>query len=715
MLSFRYYLRIGLILGTALLALFLYPLQSFAAASEEYVSTPVDARLVTAQNGVVSGAQTISGGLLLNLNDGWKTYWKSPGEVGIPPEIQWGGSENIADIRLLWPAPHRFRAFGIENFGYAKQVLFPLEIVLQKPGEPAVLSIDVSLLVCSELCVPENFTLTLALGSDISTDADSAELIAKYANLVPVDGSASDITLSSAFLNNERTTLTLDFFSEQPFNNPDVFPDMGLKTSFGTPDIRLGRDGRQVWARLPILSSRGTPEPLNVTLTDGTRAAEFLPTFAASPATAPFEALANTTSLIDLSWIVLIAILGGFILNAMPCVLPVLSIKFSSALKMRDQSLGRVRVGFLASAAGVLTFIWLLAGFAILARLSGVSVGWGLQFQNPQYLIVLLGIILLFAANMFGLFEINLPQSWSTRLQATGKGNGLVGDFSTGIFSAAMATPCSAPFLGTAVAFALAGRPIDIFVIFTALGVGLAIPYLIFAANPRWIRSLPKPGRWMVGLKWFLGALLLLTAAWLIWVLSGVGGFMSSLVATILLAMAILLISLPLQRLKSIKAGGVLLLSLLALASPFALTSEPQPTPEAQSDVIEWIAFSRPQIARLISEGQVVFVDVTADWCLTCKANKALVIDRGHVAEMLGLEGIVPMQADWTRQDENIRRFLEDNGRYGIPFNIVYGPAAPEGIVLSEVLSTDEVVTALEKAGAIVTASEIKPASATGH
>jgi suppressor for copper-sensitivity B len=397
----------------------------------------------------------------------------------------------------------------------------------------------------------------------------------------------------------------------------------------------------------------------------------------------------------ELAWIALIAVLGGLILNVMPCVLPVLSIKFASALKAADQSRARVRGGFLMSAAGVLAFMWLLAAGTLAARGMGLSVGWGLQFQNPYFLTVMLLVLTVFAANLAGLFEIALPQGWMTRM-ASDKGPGYAGDFATGAFAAVLATPCSAPFLGTAIAFAMAGRPIDIVVIFTALGLGLALPYLVVAAAPGLVRYLPKPGGWMVTLKFVLAALLAVTALWLLWVLQGVAGTSALLWVVALLTLLVVLLSPLGQRLGRARAG----LALATVVIAFWLPTSPAPTPTgAAMAETNWVRFARADIPRRVAAGEIVFVDVTADWCLTCKANKALVLDRDPVASLLASEGVTPMRADWTRPSTAISAYLESFGRFGIPFNVIYGPAAPEGIALPEILTSDAVSDALTQAG----------------
>lgn len=666
-----------------------------AAGSESFRNPAVEARLITAENGVNPDATSISAGLHLQLGEDWKTYWRSPGEVGLPPSIDWAGSENIAEAEFLWPPPERFTAFGIENFGYHDEVVFPIRIVLSEPGMPVALRARVNLLTCSTVCVPQEFDLSLDLPRASGIDNEAARLISTYAARVPDDGMDTGIRITSAHLDDAKTALTLIARSDEPFEAPDIFPELGEGTAFGKPDIRLGEGGRLVWARLPILAAASDPPELQVTVTDGTRAATLEPVLSGDAPAPPFSIAAVVPGLGELAWIAAIAFLGGLILNVMPCVLPVLSIKLSSTVKSGGLSPARIRTGFAVSALGVLAFMWVLAGATLAARGFGLTVGWGLQFQNPVFLAVMLVVLVIFSANLFGLFEITLPSSWQTRLTRAGGGTGYGGDFATGAFAAILATPCSAPFLGTAVAFALAGRAIDIAVIFTALGVGLSLPYLAVAAFPQLIQRLPRPGRWMLVLKVVLGIALAATAAWLFWVLSGVAGQRAAIWIGLTTLGAVALLSMP--RIPGIaRIPGATILVVVALALAGLLSEARNAVTSAATD---WAKFDRSEIARLVSTGQVVFVDVTADWCLTCKANKALVLDREPVASRLREPGIVAMQADWTRPDESISRYLESFGRYGIPFNTVYGPAAPEGVVLPELLSTEAVLEALTMAG----------------
>jgi suppressor for copper-sensitivity B len=309
----------------------------------------------------------------------------------------------------------------------------------------------------------------------------------------------------------------------------------------------------------------------------------------------------------------------------------------------------RVRAGFLATALGVVASFLVLAAAAAGLKAAGYAAGWGIQFQQPWFLAIMAAILALFAANLFGLFEIRLP-GFVTDAAAGALGPGrphtLGQHFLTGAFATLLATPCSAPFLGTAVGFALASGPAIIFLVFAALGIGLALPYLAVAGFPAIAAHLPRPGAWMLTLRRVLGIVLLATAAWLV-----------SLLLTI--------------------AGG-------------------QSTPVKSA--IAWRPFDLAAIAQLVDGGNVVFVDVTADWCITCQVNKSLVLERGEVREALSRPGVIAMRADWTRPDPVIADYLASFGRYGIPFDVVYGPSRPHGEPLPEILSTRAVSSALERA-----------------
>jgi suppressor for copper-sensitivity B len=388
-----------------------------------------------------------------------------------------------------------------------------------------------------------------------------------------------------------------------------------------------------------------------------------------------------------------VALLGGLILNLMPCVLPVLAMKLASVVTLDAARARDVRRAFLATAAGIVSAFLLLALALVGLKLGGEAVGWGLQFQQPWFLAGMALVVVAFAANLWGWFEVPLP----ALLSDIGGSRKLAGSFATGVFATLLATPCSAPFVGTAVGFALAQGPLQILAIFAALGVGLAAPYLAVAAFPGAARLLPRPGPWIGILRKLLGLALAGTAAWLVWVLAGQLGVVAA--GTLAAALAVLAGGLFALRKSQAPRGRVALVAsvlLLALFLPPKLGYVPERT--AEISAIAWQRFERGAVDAAVAEGKTVFVDVTADWCVTCQVNKRLVLSRGEIVAKLSSDGVVALRADWTRPDPRIAAYLAEFGRYGIPFNAVYGPGEPGGLALPELLSAEAVLGALGQA-----------------
>jgi len=392
------------------------------------------------------------------------------------------------------------------------------------------------------------------------------------------------------------------------------------------------------------------------------------------------------------------ALLGGLILNLMPCVLPVLSIKLMGVVRETEVGARRIRLGFLLTAAGIITAFLALAAGTIVVKATGAAAGWGFQFQYPGFVISVALLYVLFAGNLWGSFEVGIPSAVARRVPAL-SGHGHFSDFAAGLFAVALATPCSAPFLGTAVSFALTRGGTEILLVFTALGIGLALPYLAVASLPRIAMLLPRPGPWMTVLRFALGIGLAATALWLMSVLSAQSG---ALVASVVSACLVALVMMLWWR-KSLHLDGprvvapVALLAIVALAAPGILPSVAVQQNQYADGKI-WLGFDPARIPGLVSEGRVVLVDVTAKWCITCHVNKDLVLDREPVAALLKREDVVAMVGDWTLPSDEIAAFLARFRRHGIPFTIVFGPGAPNGIALPELLSSQRVVEALKVA-----------------
>ncbi|MDX1395663.1 MAG: thioredoxin family protein [Gemmatimonadota bacterium] len=398
----------------------------------------------------------------------------------------------------------------------------------------------------------------------------------------------------------------------------------------------------------------------------------------------------------------LLAFLGGLILNAMPCVLPVLSLKVMGLVKSAEGGRGSVVAGSLATALGILVSFMLLAAAAVVARSAGAAVGWGIQFQNPAFVAALTVIVLLFTLNLWGLFEIPLP-AFLARVGASGPSDGLAGHLTTGFFATLMATPCSAPFLGTALGFALTQNTATTLAMFGAIGTGMASPYLLLAAAPGLARVLPRPGPWMTKFRVAMGFLLAGTALWLLYVLSGLVS-LDPFVGFIALLLAISAVTWAASRTEAFSsrrrllgaATAVLCVASVVVAARASGGETARTLGVAPEDrLIAWQTFDRDLAESAAAAGRYVFVDVTADWCLTCKVNEGLFLETEEVAAAFERHDVLALRADWTRRDEAIGEYLASFDRYGIPFYVMYRPGH-EPYVFSELLSRSAVIDLLD-------------------
>lgn len=627
-----------------------------AAADERHA----EVQLLSAVTAVGAG-ETLPLGLRVKLDKGWHTYWRTPGEAGLAPALDWSGSTNLKSAALLYPAPRRFTTLGLDNFGYEKEVVFPIDAVPSRAGETVDFNLKLDLLVCSDICLPETHQLSLALPAGPARSTAFAPLRARALKAVPRqdDGAVARAWLDYDSANVAYLAAELPM-GRAPGKDADLFVEHGSGLSFGAPRVSYDRAAKKALMLAPLRGEESydkalaqmTGSPLTLTFVDGARAVESRLGLSPRPkAEKPLPAQGTPPVLVEKTFdglrVALFAFLGGLILNLMPCVLPVLSLKILSVLSHggKEKSVAaRVAVfrAFSASALGILCSFWLMAGALIALKLMGETVGWGIQFQNPVFISFLIFVVLFFAANMWGVFEIPLPRFIARRAARHDHEPTLTGHFLTGAFATLLATPCTAPFLGTAVGFALARGPSDILAVFTMVGLGLAAPYIFLAVSPGLFRLMPKPGVWMVKLKKVLALALVLTAVWL-------GSVLSAILTT-----------------SALDEG--------------------------------WEKFDAALIAPAVERGQIVVVDVTADWCLTCKANKRLVLDSAEVVEALSGPEILRLQADWTQRDEAIAAYLRRFGRYGIPFNVIYGPGAPQGVLLPELLSAKVIMDGLAQA-----------------
>jgi suppressor for copper-sensitivity B len=623
----------------------------------------VQARLYSPVTGTGTD-KTVPIALELKLQPKWDTYWRTPGDAGLAPVFKWDGSENFSAAAVRWPAPHRLVVQDLDTLTYTDAVTFPIDVTPATLGAPLKLKLHIDLLVCNQICVPEKHDLSLELPAGPAAPSPEAKTYDAVLAKVPVS-TREGFKFERAWLDfdpaNKNYVVVEAGSAKPPAGDADLFIENPAPLTYARPTSTYDSKTHKLVLRAEIhstetmdsLKTKLQAAPLALTYADSHGAVEGTLPLSEKPAgSGPLQTphaapLAEKVTSVG-PGILLLALLGGLILNLMPCVLPVLSLKILSVLSHGGRNehgaeSKRVFRNFMASSAGIVASFWLMAAVLIGLKATGESVGWGIQFQHPGFLIFLTLVVLFFAANMWGLFEIPLPRFVAKNIPAKHEHEPtLAGHFLTGVFATLLATPCSAPFLGTAVGFALSRGAYEIFLIFTVLGLGLALPYIVLAFSPALFRFLPKPGKWMVTLKKGLAVALLLTAGWL-----------ANIVVT-------------LHTMPALDEG--------------------------------WEAFDEAAILREVADGKVVVVDVTADWCLTCKANKRFVLDQPDVVEAMSHDNIVRMQADWTLHDESIAAYLRKFGRYGIPFNVVYGPGAPDGIALPELLTKKSVTDALAEA-----------------
>ncbi len=700
---------------TAMLTAVSAATETLAAAGPWAEQEQLRLRLISASDAVGPEAgedgQSLSLGLQFELQPGWKIYWRSPGDAGFPPSVDWSGSENLASASLSWPVPHRFSLFGLETFGYGDNVILPITARLEQPGTATAFRATVDYLICSEICIPYENSLSLDLPAGTASRSSQALLIDTFLAQVPGDGSRVGLSLLEARLvgSLEAPDLQVRARSTTPFTAPDVLVEGPPAFAFGKPRVTLSKDRKEAVLRVASLSGpqAGVLEGkrLVLTLTDGKRGMEqaILARFAEGT-----MAPAGDLGLLDFGKvgaveqpgflaILGLALLGGLILNLMPCVLPVLSIKLLSVVGQGGRQRRDIRISFLATSAGIVFSFLVLAAAAIAVKAAGLAVGWGIQFQQPLFLAAMAVLVTLFACNLFGFFEVRLP-GWLGTFAGTRGQKGVGGAFATGAFATLLATPCSAPFLGTAVGFALARGATEILLIFALLGLGLALPYLLVAALPGLAARMPRPGVWMVYLRRVLGVALAGTAAWLLSVLAvQVGTTLALTTAGLLVCLGLVLWRGPALP-ESGRLATPALAGVLALAALFLPATLGQPQSGDSRLVGAWQPLDDGRIAGLVADGEVVFVDVTADWCITCQVNKKLVLEDDEVVANLTAPAVTLMRGDWTLPDDSIAEYLSTFGRYGIPFNAVYGPDAPEGLALPELLSRDAVLKAMRKA-----------------
>lgn len=652
--------------------------------------------------------KTVNALLSIKLDKDWKTYWRTPGEGGIAPKFKWQeNSANIKAIDWFWPAPQRYTVQGAETLGYKELVQLPLVININDVNQASHLKGKLTIASCTNICVLTDYNINLPFDINSLTNNDDISFAFSQAmSAVPIvineeniktQKNNANITKLASFWDQTAQTVTVQVNNKVNWQAPDIFletiGEQEVDVYFAKPEIST--TANQLTAKFKVSSWSGEVDlsgtDLQITVVDNNIAVELNQRLTNQTAAQSTE---QTTQ--SLASIFVIALIGGLILNIMPCVLPVLGMKLSSVLGVDRTQRSQIRMQFLASTAGILSSFWILAAFLLVLKFSGEALGWGIQFQNPYFIAVMVLITAVFAANMLGIFEIQLPSGMNTWLATTG-GNSYVGHYLQGMFATLLATPCSAPFLGTAVAFALATSAWQLFAIFTALGLGMALPWLLIAAFPSIASLMPKPGTWMGTVKNFFALLILITCLWLISLLSSfIGDLVTGIIAVaVMLAFALLTVKKYGKQTFTYAFSAILVISGLTL---FGGKITEQYGSGSVQDEIAWQPLDLELLQESVEAGKVVFVDITAEWCVTCKANKVGVLLQNPVNDLLQQKDVIAMKGDWTVRSDEVTAYLQSFDRYGVPFNIVYGPNAKNGIELSTILNNDDVLDAMNKA-----------------
>ncbi|HVI82877.1 MAG TPA: thioredoxin family protein [Chthoniobacterales bacterium] len=665
----------------------------------------VKATLLADTYAIVPG-KPCNAGLLLRMAPGWHTYWKFSGDAGLPTEIKWNLPPGWKVGEIQWPIPLKTNDPGdIQTYGYQDEVMLIQEITPPAKIDSSLvkLSAQADWLVCERICIPGSANLELELSTATSSEPKNTDLFARYRRLVPQDFPAAQ-TASSTW-SRTGNDLHLKVTGEQIANYQtlDFFPLPQGNTVVGHPSVE-SRQGNEVTFKIPIesldknLSSMPGLIVFSKFPNGNERTAWRLGASQVAAATQPSRTSRGLLGFLFFGFI------GGFILNLMPCVLPVISLKIFGFIKHAGKDRRGVFRNGVAFIAGI--FVWFV-GLALLLiglKAAGHQITWAAQFTNPYFVLALSVIVLVFALDLFGVFEIALPQALMHKMLHSATREGEVGSFFQGVFATALATPCTAPFLGTAIGFSFTQSPLIILLMFVAVAAGMSAPYFLLSAQPAWMRFLPQPGPWMVNVKQFMGFLLLATLVFLIYVLGAQRGLEGAIWASCFL----LIVSVacwmkgafivPASSAAKRMTSTVIMLALLLGSGVYLIGDKfraaiPDLVQIQQGD---WQPFTPERLQSERDQGHAVFVDFTAAWCLTCKFNEKAVLENSEVREAFQRHGVVKLKADWTNGDPTITKLLQQFGRPGVPLYVLYPGKSQEPVVFPELLTKNIILDKLE-------------------
>lgn len=649
----------------------------------------------------------------LRMEEHWHTYWRYAGDAGLPTTVEWELPKGFSAGPIQWPYPERIVVSDLVNFGYEGEVLLLTQITPPDdltPGNNVSFTAQVEWLVCKEACIPGNATVTLALPVKTTPPQPDPHWVEEFADArssrpLPTD----DWTLRAA-LDEDRVTLQV---TPPAWASPSVGSAVFYPQAFGLVDIEQpqrwqSRNGVYTLTMARDKTADETPDRLEGILVteDGWRGpgSEKALSVSAEFGTTALPAASATDGL----WLHLLgAFLGGIILNLMPCVFPILSIKILGFVNQAGEDHAKVWQHGLVFSLGVLLSFWVLAGLLVALRAAGEQIGWGFQLQSPTVVTLLAALMFLFGLNLFGVFEVGGSLT-GVGASAAGRST-FAGSFFSGLLATLIATPCTAPFMGAALGFALTRPPSVAFLIFTCLALGMAAPYMLLSSSPALLRILPKPGAWMETLKQFFGFLLMATVIWLAWVLSfqlGANGVIALAAGLLVMAVGCWVLGrwAQLSRPPGIRHTARVVGLLIIIAGLNGTIREVRrmgpiaSAAPAATGELAWETFAPGRVDEIRATGHPVFVDFTAAWCLTCQVNERVVLASKEIQQRFTELGIVPMRADWTQKDPVITEALASFGRSGVPFYVIY-PAqdGAEPITLSEILTPSIVLDGLSR------------------
>ena len=685
-----------------------------------------DATLVSETASVAPG-EPFTVALRIDMEDGWHSYWKNPGDSGEPIAIDWALPEGFEASSFQWPYPHRIDVAMLTSYGYSDEVLLLSTITppeTLEPGTTVTLAGKAEWLICADICLPAEASVERALPVTASSPAPSphADAIAEARAKVPEP--VGDWTVQAARSSGSYALALTPAGGARPdLSGAQFYPAEEEVLDHAAPQTVSRQGGTYLLALQQSPYAEAPAERLQGVLVapDGQtwdEAGEVRAMTVDVPVDSVLSGVAaasgGTRSSLSLPWALLFAFAGGLLLNLMPCVFPVLSVKILGfARKAGDKSTIVRRHGVLFG-AGVLVSMWALAGVLLGLRAAGSEIGWGFQLQSPTFIALMALLFVGIGLNLLGAFEVGTTlMNWGGRMQSASPSDGNMGAFMTGVLATVVATPCTAPFMGAALGVALTLSTAGALAIFTALGVGMAVPYVALSMSPRLLEKLPKPGAWMETLKQLFAFPMFATAIWLVWVFgqqTGHGAVALLLFGMLLLGMAAWVVhrwSAPqLSRAAALVTRSAVAAMVLGAVAAGVIGAGVERSASATSGTTAadasargastWQPFSTDKIERLRAEGRPVFVDFTAAWCLTCQVNERTVLNTNAVQRAFDERNVALIKADWTNRDPAITKALESHGRSGVPVYVLYPGDGSGPTLLPEVLTEDIVLNALE-------------------